>query len=276
MSLAASRHPLQLVLGLSAAGCVRAACEAHGLSGTVMAIDDDLSHGPLDDGVGRASYLHECFRASGEWVPEVADAFQPWRELVAKVAAGSHEAVIVWGGDNVAESTFLSMACWWLSSLDLPLLRVPIPGDDGRPYVAVHTPARLAELSGNARRLTDLERADLADDFTSIRRETGLLRRWEAGRIVGIQPEAYDGVLLDAVAADWTPAARVVGTAMSRCDDHNLMSDVFFAYRMQRLVDAGLVEVEGRREQLREFAVRLADAGLDDPQEAGDVAHDAQ
>ena len=265
MSGSDARHPLQLALGLSAAGSVRAACETHGLTGTVMGIDDDLSHGPLDDGVSRASYLRECFHGAGEWEFDATDAFQPWGDLVAEVDAGTHDAVIIWSGDNVAESTFLSMTCWWLRSLDLPLLRVPMPGDDGRPYVAVHTPERLAELSGNARRLADLERADLADDFSRIRGETGLLRRWDAGRIVGIPPEAYDSMLLRVVAADWVPAARVVGSAMSRCDSHNLMSDVFFASRLQQLIDAGLVEVKGRRGQLREYAVRLADTTVAHP-----------
>jgi hypothetical protein len=240
-----------------------------------MAIDDDLSHGPLDDGVARASYLRECFHAVGEWEFDATDAFQPWRDLVAELDAGTHDAVVIWSGDNVAEATFLSMVCWWLRSLDLPLLRVPMPGDDGRPYVAVHTPERLAELSGNAQRITDLERADLADDFSRIRGETGLLRRWDAGRIVGIPPEAYDALLLRAVAADWVPAARVVGSAMSRCDSRNLMSDVFFASRLQRLIDAGLVEMKGRRGQLGEYAVRLADTSHGSLAVAADSGLDA-
>lgn len=59
MNEAAWRNPLHLVLGESAAGCVRAACTrvAPGLPGTVFGIPDDLSHGPLDDGDARAEYL---------------------------------------------------------------------------------------------------------------------------------------------------------------------------------------------------------------------------
>lgn len=260
-----ARHPLHLALGLSAAGCVRAACETHGLAGAVVAIDDDPSHGPLDDGVDRSSYLRECFRSYDEWDLDFADVFEPWRDLVAKVDGGTHDAVVVWSGDNVAESTFLAMACWWLRSLDLPLLRVPMPGDGGRHYVAVHTPTHLAELFQTARRLTDDERANLAEDFRRLRRETGLLRRWEAGRIVGIPLDHYDATLLRLVPADWTPAARVVGVAMNRCGERNMMTDLFFTSRLQRLILAGLVEVEGRRDRLRDYAVRLAWPDRRDP-----------
>ena len=58
-------HPLQLALGDSAVGCV---C-------------DDLSRGPLDDGVVRAETWHACYRAFGDWEYDLADTFAPWGEL---------------------------------------------------------------------------------------------------------------------------------------------------------------------------------------------------
>jgi hypothetical protein len=137
-------------------------------------------------------------------------------------------------------------------------LRVAVPGRDGRHYVAIHTPAELADLFASARELTDPERTDRAADFLRIRGETGLLRRWEEGRILGVPMDRYDPLLLDSCGTEWTPAARVVGTAMSRCDGHNLMSDLFFCSRLQRLIDAGRIEADGRRDRLREYAVRLA------------------
>jgi hypothetical protein len=38
------------------------------------------------------------------------------------------------------------------------------------------------------------------------------------------------------------------------------MSDLFFASRLQSLIDAGRIEADGPRDRLRDYAVRLAAA----------------
>jgi hypothetical protein len=68
----------------------------------------------------------------------------------------------------------------------------------------------------------------------------------------------YDPKLIACCPTDWPPAARVVGAAMGRCDPRNRMSDLFFASRLQVLIEAGSVEALGRRDRLREYAVRRA------------------
>jgi hypothetical protein len=252
------RSSLHIALGESAEGCLRAACRVHGLPGTALGIPDDLSHGPLDDGRARIVYMRDRFRGYDGWYLDVTDAFAPWRAMIARIDEARADAVVIWSGDNASEATFLTMACWWLRNRPERVLRVAMPGRDGRHYVAIHTPAELADLFASTRELTDTERAVLAADFLRIRGETGLLRRWEEGRILGVPMDRYDPLLLASCPPTWTPAPRVVGTAMSRCDGHNLMSDLFFSSRLQRLIDAGRIEADGSRDRLREYAVRLA------------------
>ena len=97
-------NPLHLALGDSAAGCVRAALAiSPSISQAVMTIPDDLSHGPIDDGLVRAEYMRACYRACDEeWEYDSIDAFAPWQELMsdlffsarlqALIAAGEIEA----------------------------------------------------------------------------------------------------------------------------------------------------------------------------------------
>lgn len=177
--------------------------------------------------------------------------------MIARIDETKPDAVTVWGGDNVSEAIFLRMACWWLGDRPVRLLRAAVPEREGRHYVAVHAPAELAALHASARELTDAERAEFTEDFLRIRGETGLLRRWEEGHILSVPTDRYDLVLLEACTSEWTSASRVVGTAMGRCDGHNLMSDLFFSTRMQRMIDAARIEAEGSRTRLREYAVRL-------------------
>lgn len=228
------------------------------MPGIALGIPDDLGHGPLDDGRARIDYMRDCFRGYDDWYLDVADTFAPWRAVITRIDENRPDAVVIWGGDNVAEATFLRMVCWWLGQRPVRLLRLAVPGRDGRHYVAIHTPVEVADLYASARELTDTERADCAEDFLRIRSETGLLRRWETGRILGVPTDRYDPLLLESCTTHWTPAARVVGAAMGRCDGHNLMSDLFFSSRLQLLIDAGRIEAEGSRTRLREYAVRLA------------------
>jgi hypothetical protein len=230
------------------------------MSGAAFGIPDDLSHGPLDDGRARISYMRDRFRGYDNWYLDVTDAFAPWRAMIARIDEARADAVVIWSGDNASEATFLTMACWWLGNRSDRVLRVAMPGTDGRHYVAIYKPAELADLIASAQELTNTERAVLAADFLRIRGETGLLRRWEEGKILGVPMDRYDPLLLASCPPTWTPAARVVGMAMSRGDGHNLMSDLFFSSRLQLLIDAGRIEADGSRDRLREYAVRLAAA----------------
>ncbi|MGD8555791.1 MAG: DUF3658 domain-containing protein [Chromatiales bacterium] len=253
---------LHLALGDSAAGCLREACRNHGLPGAVFGIQDDLSHGPLDEGQRRIHYMQDCFRGYDDWslwARDATDAFDPWRALIAHIDEEAIESVVIWCGANASESTFLAMACWWLADYSGAVLRV-IPGVDGCHYVAIYKPVELAELFTTSRELTKTGRDALAADFLRIRDETGLLRRWEDDRITGISLDYYDHLLLASCTSDWTLAARVIGLAMSRCDGHNLMSDLFFSCRLQYLIDIGRIEADGNRSRIRDYAVRLVEA----------------
>ena len=90
MTLAAPPAPgnsIHLVLGDSAAGCVRAAGASFSMPGAVFGFSGELAHGPLD-----------------------AEALcSPWRALVARLDLEQPEAVIVWGGNNVGDVIFVAM-----------------------------------------------------------------------------------------------------------------------------------------------------------------------
>jgi hypothetical protein len=180
--------------------------------------------------------------------------------MIERIETAAPTAVLIWSGDNVSEGTFLTMACWWLEGRPETLLRVAVPGRDDQYHVALQSPAELADLFTSAQVLTESERADLCEELVRIRRETNLLRRWSRGRIRGAPLDRYDPQLIACCPTDWTPAARVVGTAMGRCDPRNRMSDLFFASRLQVLIDTGRVEALGRRDRLREYAVRRAES----------------
>ena len=256
-------HPLHLALGDSAAGCVRAAGALISPAIPLVAINvrDDLSHGPLDDGVARAKYWRACYRAFSDWAYDLADAFAPWDELSQRLDRDRYDAVVVWAGENVSEATFLAMACHRLAGRSEQIVHLAVPGKGGRNYVAVHAPEELSaffESQDSWRRLDPAARTALAEDFTRIRDETGLLRRWQQGRVIGVPVDTYDDVLLRACGAGWAPAARVIGKAMGQCDPANSLSDLFFNTRLEALIAAGKVQADGPQRSVLDYAVRRA------------------
>jgi hypothetical protein len=111
------------------------------------------------------------------------------------------------------------------------------------------------------RALSRTERVTLTDEFLRVRGDHHPIRRWEQGALRCVPIDHYDPLLLSCCKPDWAPAARVVGSAMSRCDPHNRMSDLFFCSRLQALIKDGTLEVSGPRERLRDYRVRLAGFG---------------
>lgn len=255
-----SDNPLHLALGDSAAGCVRAALAiSPGISQAVMTIPDDLSHGPLDDGLARAEYMRACYRACDEaWEYDSEDAFAPWQALSERLDRDRHDAVVVWTGENVSEATFLAMVCDRLAGRAEPIAQVSVPGKHGRNYVAVHAPEELRPFFHSWRVLSDAERAVLAQDFARIRDETGLLRRRQDGQLMGIPMDYYDVLLLEACSTDWTLAARIIGIAMGHCDAANSMSDLFFCARLRALIADGEIQADGPQSSVRYYSVRRA------------------
>lgn len=251
-------NPLHLALGDSAAGCVRAALAIPPrISQAVMNIPDDLSHGPLNDGVARAEYMHALYRGVDDrWNDEQTDAFAPWLELIERLERGRHDAVVIWTGENVSEATFLAMACDRLAERSERIVKITVPSKHGRNYVAVHTPEELRSFFASWCSLSDEERAGLAQEFARIRKDTGLLRRWQHGRLIGIAVDHYDGLLLKACGTQWSPAARVIGIAMGRCDPANSLSDLFFGARLKALIAAGEIRADGPQNSIRYYAVK--------------------
>ncbi|MFM1987260.1 MAG: hypothetical protein RJA99_217 [Pseudomonadota bacterium] len=258
--------PLHLTLGDHAARLLEVATRRHGLPGDVRAIPDDLSHGPLDDGIARLEWMRRCYQGCFAWSPPVDDAFEPWRTAAASLQVRPRPLVL-WGGATAAEAVFVAMACARLGALGVPLRRVQPPSDGPRVAIGAFDAAELAASFSHA--ATELDAAACAAQaalFRALCADPSPRRVLRDGVPVGAPAEVFDDVLLDAGDETWQSAAKVVGTAMGRCDPRQSISDVWLGWRLQAAIDAGRLEADGPRTGLRDFSVRLARGGaLDAP-----------
>lgn len=249
---------LHLVLGGSAGGCLRAAVASYGLTGHVHVFDDDLSHGPLNNKQARAAYFRALYQNYGQLpedpVPSLADFDIPSVHLAQDLSP----EVCIWAGENASERTFMEMACHSLRDFRGPVTRVGKTGLKSLPYIGAQTPALLASLFDQRDAIDSMTRAALSSDFLHQRDSGATLRKWEAGKIFDVPADYYDSLLLACCSKDWVSAARVVGTAMGRCDENNLLGDVFLSGRLQHLITEGLTEASGPQASLRDYDVRLS------------------
>jgi hypothetical protein len=247
---------LHLVLGGSAGGCLRAAVATYGLTGRVHVFDDDLSHGPLNDKQARAAYFEALFQNYGQLPEDPVPSLADFDSLSAHLAQDITPEVCIWAGENASERTFLEMACHSLRFFKGAVMRVGATGLKSPPYIGPQTPALLARLFDRREAVDMATRAALSSTYLHLRDSGATLRKWEAGKIIDVSEDYYDSLLLACCATDWVCAARVVGTAMGRGDEHNLLGDVFLSGRLQYLIAKGLIEASGPQASLRDYSVR--------------------
>lgn len=242
---------MHVASGDSAAGCLLAARRADLLPGQILSVNDDLSVGPLGDVSEREAFWDRVMAGYTDDSP-ASDVGRAWSAVQAAADEGAD--LVVWGGANAAEIVLFDAVCAQTSRLwhvDVSL------ASHGPHYVAEYRPEDLAGFwPDRVRRVTDAECEARGQEFHRLSRMPGNLRRLELGEIVPAPDDLYDHWLVAASSPEWTPAARVVGTAMGRCDRHNRVGDVYLAYRLQVVVDAGRLEADGPRSSLRSYRVR--------------------
>ncbi|MDU9007037.1 DUF3658 domain-containing protein [Sedimentitalea todarodis] len=249
--------PLHLVLGGSAGGCLRAAVATCSMPGRVHVFDDDLSHGPLNDKQARTAYFEALFKNYGQSPDDPMPALADFDSLSVDLGQDRAPEVCIWAGENASERTFLQMACHNLHLFKGSVTRVGAAGLKSLPYIGPQTPDLLATLFHEREALDPITRAALSADYLRLRDSAATLRIWSAGKVVDVSEDYFDSKLLESCEKDWMSAARVVGTAMGRCNKHNLLADVFLSGRLQYLITQGVVEASGPQTSLRDYDVRL-------------------
>lgn len=247
---------LHLALGDSAGGCLRAAISSFGLPGRLSIFSDDLSHGPLNSTRARTAYFKTLFGNYGQMEEVSIATMDDFEALSDQLEQDDISEICVWAGENASERTFLEMACHYLDRFKGSLTRVGATGLSPVPYIAPHSPEALAALFSGRETVAPSTQASLSADYLCLRDKELTLRRWDVGKIIDVAADYYDPLLLACCPPDWTFAARVVGTAMGRCEDHNMLSDVFLSSRLQHLVAQNAIEALGPQTSLRDYKVR--------------------
>lgn len=239
---------LHVVDGDSAAAALRHAIITGKLSGEVFSLNDALAIGPLSSSAERLAFQRSMIVVPPHAQDEVFsfdedhDVFARWDALRMRCQIPGR--VLLWISGNASDHVLLRMACHTLQGTRAALWHVPVPAfEDGFEAVAAHSPDALARFAPRARPLSPGTVATLALEFADIAAHPEPVRHLEAdGRLRYLPIDLHDARLLECCPTHWTPANRVVGDTMVRCDRRNGLGDYFFAARLRMLIDAGQVQ----------------------------------
>lgn len=232
---------INLVHGHSAGGSLRQAVRDFGLPGEVRVIDDDLSLGPLQDDKTRNEWWLMVY---GPW-REVAyqpDLYDQWQAIRDNL--GGVRELVLWSSNSASDYVFERMAASMLGDC-VALFRIAAPASGKLEGVSFHNPEALAGMEKSKRAMGPTEATDWAASFSNRLRQSSGIRVLQQGVIVALPESDLDEYLLERCPLEWTKWYRPIGHAMGERGGQNLMSDVFFSWRMRLLVEAGRIEAQG-------------------------------
>ncbi|MEK5163599.1 DUF1835 domain-containing protein [Paenibacillus sp. FSL R5-0527] len=121
--------------------------------------------------------------------------------------------------------------------------------------------AALVRMDGSGR-LSGTDIAKLIEEWRAIAEQTGTLRIWRDGAVIGVPADYYDSYLLDKLDRLKPPAgdrgflrsARLIGEALGYCEQY--VGDEYFEYRLRTLIYNGVLEIKGVPAAMRFYSVR--------------------
>jgi Protein of unknown function/Domain of unknown function (DUF1835) len=262
---------LHVVFTPSGAGSLRPALTSAGRDDLVIAFFDDLSFGPINPPASslRAEWVENELGWTG-WDGVTAKVERFWHEALApnrrKVAWLSRRSALEYAG-------FLE----WLSRLgedpceivDLTDVKVSGHPEHGPPTpppltvsVAMLTPAQIGDnlLFDQAKALSAEARSSYQALWGQLRAENAPLRVLARDTLLSAPISFFDLLLMSFVTDNWQKVAMIVGRALaSQWDDRIFQTgDIFLAARVNALVEAGRLELQGRSAlEMRYSEVRL-------------------
>ncbi|WP_179405462.1 DUF1835 domain-containing protein [Burkholderia guangdongensis] len=262
---------IHVIQGGTAAASLRTALAEAGRDERVVGLLDDLGIGPLrgiDDAPGaRAAFWQ---RALGDIVPDWTAELAGECERLASLTPGSGQ-IVIWHAPSVADQLLLRRVAYHLRNAPQRLNEVrlaaadlgasPVRADDAC-ATGMFPPERLRDKLPEAAPISVLRISRLALEWQEAKHANAELRYWIANTITSGHYADLDARVLEHAPADWTPAARTVGTVIALADrGHLFVSDTVAYWRCRELAAAGRLELKDddrRADALRSAALRAA------------------
>lgn len=205
---------------------------------------------------------------------DYTQAFEKVLAQIRSIPEGEH--VVIWACDNAHEQTGLRLVLYLLQGKNIDITVINTTEEYEKlfqvkkvKYTPLHTgemtPEKLQHIyeHGSGRLLMDHDREDYEKEWLSFAESDETLRIWRNGRIVSVPEDYYDEFIINKAkklsgnrkATEFMKSARVIGEILGYLDQY--VGDSFLEYRIRKLIESGVFELEGSLEAMRFYGIRL-------------------
>lgn len=188
--------------------------------------------------------------------------------------------IIIWVAENAHEQTGLRFVLHALSnkSNEITVINATKAYEEhfNRPdskYTVLHTgeisSAQLQVIyeQGAGQILSEHERKEYENEWLALAETKGTLRIWRKEKIKSVREDYYDQYMMNLAkklqierereqeSEEFMKSARLIGEALGHLDQ--CVGDVFLEYRLRKLIEKGIFEMQGNLNGLRFYSVRL-------------------
>jgi hypothetical protein len=252
---------LHIVFSPSAGGDLRTALKMMERNEQVVAQFDDFSFGPIGiKNTNRRAKWVESELGYEDW-----DTVVKGDEVFWEKALSDQFQPIAWFSRRSAKeySGFLEWTCrsTGVPSKVLDLTQIKTPTGEWVFSLALLPPQQILDLRllDQAEPLSDVALDQHRNIWRLLQQENAPLRILKNKEFESAPISFFDPLLLKGCTKDWKKAARVIGEALARFYDDDLLQtgDLFLAARLHALVEAGSLESKGDLDHIQSSQVRL-------------------
>lgn len=202
---------------------------------------------------------------------------QEWHEMIHAIHSISKEdSITIWIADNAHEQVGLRFALYLLQNKKNQIYVMNTTKTYEkyfyRPemeYTVLRTgelsPEQLQIIYENERinSLTIEQRKVLENEWLALADYNENLRIWNNEKIESVREDFYDSYIIDMAkeiqleraSNDFMKSARLIGAVIGYLEQY--VGDSFFEYRLRKLIEEGIFEMEGELKAMRFYSIRL-------------------
>lgn len=258
-----------VVSGYSAAGSLRYLLNENNEEDKILNFVDDLSNWPLwleyteEKIKARISWIkNHLFRYDFEW--STNDIIPSYTQQMYKLFATLRELspddkLYIWVWEWVIEQLMLRRILCSTNHSNIFVVKIEDKINElGYAPKAMWecSPAQIGELIKTATLLPEENKKQYRKEYKEICEKNHILHIYKDKKVIWVDKEYYDNLIMSFVADDFIPAAQVVGNTLGHSEQK--LIDNYIQYRLNVLIEQGKIITEGETDILYDFKVKKA------------------
>ncbi|MFO1446299.1 DUF1835 domain-containing protein [Bacillus sp. Bva_UNVM-123] len=274
---------IHILFGASPAGSLKVALKELGVNHeeAVISFWDIFSVGPIWQ-LHKKSGMEERFawkkNSMNDEFDELDEYMKGFRKTVDQIEKIPEDVpVTIWVANNAHEQTGLRFALYLLKNkahnikvincANIFVQQFYQPNIEFFPLHAGEiSPEKLKVIFEQGKKqplLSQLEKEQYVQEWLQLSTHQETLRIWEDGKVRFVSEDYFDELLISTAqylhsqqeVKDFMKSARLIGEVLGHIEQY--VGDEFLEYRVRKLIEKGIFDVEGSLEAMRYYSVKL-------------------